>query len=167
MKFFLLSAKTSSSTNSSSFPFGISIEIISPSSTSAIVPPSAASGEICPIAAPLVAPLNLPSVISATYLSKPIPAIADVGDSISLIPGPPFGPSYLITTTSPLTIFLERIASIASSSKSNTLAGPLWTNISSNTADFLTTAPSSAKFPLNTLIPPVELNGSSIFLIIL
>ena len=71
-----------------------------------------------------MAPLNLPSVISATDLSSPIPDIADVGESISLIPGPPLGPSYLITITSPATILLLNIASTASSSESNTLAGP-------------------------------------------
>ena len=118
-----------------------------------------------PIAAPFVAPLNLPSVISATDLSNPIPQIAEVGDNISLIPGPPFGPSYLITTTSPSTILFPNIASIASSSESNTLAGPLWFSISSRTADFLTTAPSKAKFPFKTAIPPVSLYGFSIFLI--
>ena len=41
------------------FLFGMSISIRSSSSTKAIVPPSAASGEICPIAGPLVAPENL------------------------------------------------------------------------------------------------------------
>ena len=56
-------------------------------------PPLAASGEICPIDAPLVAPENLPSVIRATSLSNPIPPNSEVGVNISLIPGPPFGPS--------------------------------------------------------------------------
>ena len=98
--------------------------IISPSSTNAIGPPIAASGDTCPIDAPLEAPENLPSVIKATLEPSPIPAIADVGLSISLIPGPPFGPSYLITTTSPATILPDLIAVIASSSQSNTLAGP-------------------------------------------
>ena len=108
-----------------------------------------------------MAPLNLPSVISATDLSSPIPDIADVGESISLIPGPPFGPSYLITITSPATILLLNIASTASSSELNTLAGPSWTNISGSTADLFTTAPSTAKFPLSTAIPPVLLYGFS------
>ena len=67
--------------------------IKSPSWTNAIFPPEAASGETCPILAPLVAPENLPSVIKATLLSSPIPQIADVGFNISRIPGPPFGPS--------------------------------------------------------------------------
>ena len=98
--------------------------MISPSCTRAIGPPTAASGDTCPIEAPLLAPENLPSVIRATVDPSPIPAIADVGLSISLIPGPPLGPSYLITTTSPSTILPPRIAAIASSSQSNTLAGP-------------------------------------------
>ena len=45
--------------------FSISISIKSFSSTKAIGPPTAASGETCPIAGPLDAPENLPSVISA------------------------------------------------------------------------------------------------------
>ena len=43
--------------------------------------------------APLDAPENLPSVISATEESSPMPAMAEVGLSISLMPGPPLGPS--------------------------------------------------------------------------
>ena len=89
----LRSAKTSSDTRTFIVFLGISISIISPSSIKAIFPPTAASGETCPIAAPLVAPENLPSVISATEFPKPLPIIAEVGFSISLIPGPPFGPS--------------------------------------------------------------------------
>ena len=54
---------------------------------------TAASGDTCPMDAPLDAPLKRPSVIRATEDPSPIPAIADVGFSISLIPGPPFGPS--------------------------------------------------------------------------
>ena len=67
--------------------------MISPSSTKAIGPPTAASGETCPMDAPLDAPEKRPSVIKATELPSPIPAIAEVGFNISLIPGPPFGPS--------------------------------------------------------------------------
>ena len=59
---------------------------MSPSSTSAIGPPTAASGDTCPIEAPLDAPENRPSVISATEDPSPIPAIAEVGFSISLMP---------------------------------------------------------------------------------
>ena len=69
------------------------ILMMSPSSTRAIGPPTAASGETCPIEAPREAPEKRPSVIKATEEPSPIPAIAEVGLSISLIPGPPFGPS--------------------------------------------------------------------------
>jgi len=94
-----------------------------------------------------------------------MPAIADVGLSISLIPGPPFGPSYLITTTSPGTILPPLIAAMASSSQSNTLAGPSCTIIDSATAERFTTEPSGARFPLSTARPPVLLYGLSVGLI--
>ena len=71
----------------------MSMEIISPSSTRAIFPPTAASGDTCPMEAPLDAPEKRPSVIRATLSPSPMPAIAEVGFSISLMPGPPFGPS--------------------------------------------------------------------------
>ena len=67
----------------------------------AIRPPSNASGVICPTTNPCVPPENLPSVRKATLSPKPFPMIADVGLNISLIPGAPLGPSYLITRTSP------------------------------------------------------------------
>ena len=139
--------------------------MISPSSTKAIGPPTAASGDTCPIDAPRLAPEKRPSVISATDEPSPIPAIADVGLSISLMPGPPLGPSYLITTTSPGTIFPPFIAAIASSSQSNTLAGPSCTSISSTTAERLTTEPSGARLPERTARPPVLLYGLSTGLI--
>ena len=44
--------------------------------TVAIGPPTAASGETCPMDAPLEAPENLPSVISATLEPSPMPAMA-------------------------------------------------------------------------------------------
>ena len=44
--------------------------------------------------------------------------IAEVGPSISLIPGAPRGPSYLITRTSPFCISLDKIPAIADSSES-------------------------------------------------
>jgi len=68
--------------------------------------------------------LQIASVIRATSFPRPIPAIVAVGASISLIPGPPLGPSYLITTTSPATIYPSLIALILSSSQLNTFAGP-------------------------------------------
>ena len=69
------------------------VEFPETSSTSAIGPPTAASGETCPMDAPLDAPEKRPSVIRATLEPSPIPAMAEVGFSISRMPGPPFGPS--------------------------------------------------------------------------
>jgi len=60
-----------------------------------------ASGVQCPMIKPWDPPENRPSVISATSLPRPAPMIALVGVSISGMPGPPLGPSYLITTTIP------------------------------------------------------------------
>src|SRR6185369_1899798 len=74
-------------------PRSASIVIESPSSTSAIVPPTAASGATCPTTIPYVPPENRPSVINPTESPSPAPIKADVGASISRIPGPPFGPS--------------------------------------------------------------------------
>ena len=70
-----------------------SIRIRSPSASSAIGPPTNASGAMCPTLMPFVAPLNRPSVISATSLPSPAPATAAVTASISGMPGEPFGPS--------------------------------------------------------------------------
>ena len=50
---------------------------------------------------------------------------------------------------------------MVSSSDSKTLAGPLWRNILSSTAPFFTTAPSGARLPLRTAMPPSDLYGSS------
>ena len=125
----------------------MSMTISSSSSTKANGPPTIASGETCPMQGPLVPPEKRPSVIKATELSRPIPTSAAVGDNISLIPGPPRGPSYLIIITDPLEIFLSMIAFIASSSLPNTFAEPLKTIISSASALCLITAPSGAIFP--------------------
>ena len=67
--------------------------IMSPSSTRAMVPPAAASGLTWPMEAPRVAPENRPSVMRATDSPKPMPQMAEVGLSISRMPGPPLGPS--------------------------------------------------------------------------
>jgi hypothetical protein len=66
--------------------------IESPSFTSAIGPPSKASGVTWPTTMPQVPPEKRPSVMSPRIRR----ALADergVGASISRIPGPPFGPS--------------------------------------------------------------------------
>ncbi len=67
--------------------------MISPSLIYAKGPPTAASGDIWPMAAPLVAPENLPSVISDTVpFSLGSHTIASVVINISGIPEP-LGPS--------------------------------------------------------------------------
>ncbi len=122
----------------------------SPSSTNAIKPPSCASGVICPTTNPWVPPENLPSVINATSLPRPAPIIAAVGFNISGIPGPPFGPSYLMTTTLPWTTFPCLIPSLASNSELNTRALPR-----KRTPSFpviFATEPSVARFPYKILI---------------
>ena len=53
------------------------------------------------MAAPRVAPLKRPSVISATSLSRPWPASMEVVASISGMPGAPLGPSLRMTITEP------------------------------------------------------------------
>ena len=100
-QFAFLFANSSSETFNVIVLFTASIAIKSPSSTNAIVPPSIASGVICPTTKPCEPPEKRPSVIKATLFPKPAPMIAEVGFNISGIPGPPFGPHILITTTVP------------------------------------------------------------------
>ena len=128
---------------------------MSPLSISPIGPPTAASGATCPIDPPLVAPEKRPSVIRTVESPRPAPIIAPVTASISCIPGPPFGPSYRITTTSPSTISPLVTASKAPRSPSKTLAGPSCFSILVPAT--LITAPSGAKLPFNIAKPPVEL----------
>ena len=71
----------------------MSIFIVSPSSTTAITPPTAASGEMWPIAAPSVKPEKRPSVSTKTSCPMPRPTSASVVIIISRIPGAPRGPS--------------------------------------------------------------------------
>ena len=104
----------------------MSNSIVSPSRTAAIGPPCGASGATCPAIRPRVAPEKRPSVSSATLSPRPSPTSAAVTSSISRMPGPPLGPSLRITTTSPGSIRPAVTASIASSSHSNTRAGPRW-----------------------------------------
>ena len=132
----------------------MSITIVSPSATSAITPPAAASGAMWQIDSPEVPPENRPSVISAQARPSPFPFRNDVGYSISCMPGPPRGPSYLITTTSPAATRPERMPSTASSCDSKTLAGPLKVNSSSGTPAVFTIAPSGARLPYSTASPP-------------
>ena len=92
-------------------------------------------------------PENRPSVTSAQARPSPLPLRKLVGYSISCIPGPPRGPSYRITTTSPATTRPPRIPVTASSCDSNTFAGPENVHSSSGTPAVFTTAPSGAMFP--------------------
>ena len=64
--------------------------------------------------------------MSATSPPSPSPTSAAVTASISLMPGPPAGPSLRITITSPALIVRWVTAAIASSSDSKTRAGPVW-----------------------------------------
>ena len=99
-------------------------------------------------------------MISATSSPIPSPTIAAVTWSISRMPGPPAGPSYRITITSPGRIVRCLTAVKQSSSLSNTRAGPRWRSRSWPAS--LTTQPPGARFPRRTASPPVGLSGCSI-----
>mmetsp|Transcript_43047 Transcript_43047/g.78263 ORF Transcript_43047/g.78263 Transcript_43047/m.78263 type:complete len:389 (-) Transcript_43047:384-1550(-) len=103
---------------------------------------------------PCEPPEKRPSVISATCLPKPAPIIALVGVNISLMPGPPFGPSYLMTTKSPFWIFPCSIPRSIASSPSNTLAGPV--KAVPSLPVILATAPSGHRFPYKILMFPLS-----------
>ncbi len=59
--------------------FGMSMRMRSPSSTRAIVPPDAASGEAWPMDRPEVPPEKRPSVTRAQVLPRPRPLRKEVG----------------------------------------------------------------------------------------
>ena len=122
-------------------------------------PPRAASGETWPAMSPRVAPLKRPSVSSATEPPNPSPTIAAVTPSISRMPGPPFGSSFRMTTTSPALIFLPTTAVMASSSESKTRAGPRCSRRSCPL--ILATQPSGARLPFRITSPPVGFRGLS------
>ena len=125
--------------------FVTSNAIRSPSRSSAIGPPTAASGATCPAISPCVAPEKRPSVSNATARPSPSPTMAEVTPSISRIPGPPFGPSYRTTTTSPARMRRPWTARNASSSQSNTRAGP--SNRNGSCPVIFATQPSGARLP--------------------
>mmetsp|Transcript_30771 Transcript_30771/g.99192 ORF Transcript_30771/g.99192 Transcript_30771/m.99192 type:complete len:276 (-) Transcript_30771:147-974(-) len=79
----------------------VSMRMVSPDSTRAMGPPSTASGATWPMQKPWVPPEKRPSVTRATFSERPAPTMAEVGVSISGMPGPPFGPWYRTTTTAP------------------------------------------------------------------
>ena len=108
---------------------------------------------------PWVAPEKRPSVSSATESPRPSPTSAAVTCSISRIPGPPFGPSLRITTTSPGLMSFAITAAKASSSRSNTRAAPLCSIRS--WPDSFTTQPSGARLPRRIAKPPFGLSAWS------
>jgi len=65
---------------------------VSPFSTMASGPPSAASGEMWPTKHPLLVPENRPSVTTAVFRASPLPYKSFMALYISRIPGPPLGP---------------------------------------------------------------------------
>ncbi len=106
-------------------------------------------------------PEKRPSVRTKTSCPIPIPTRASVVIIISLIPGAPLGPSYLITTTSPFLMFPETTAECASSSEWKILAGPSNSLISSEMVVVLHIAPLGEMFPFMTAMPPFLNTGSS------
>jgi outer membrane protein assembly factor BamB len=70
---------SASSTSSSMERFGMSMRMRSPSSTRAMVPPAAASGEAWPMDRPEVPPENRPSVTRAQAFPRPRPLRYEVG----------------------------------------------------------------------------------------
>ena len=121
-------------------------------------------GTTWPTTKPWVPPENLPSVIKATSFPNPAPIIAAVGFNISGIPGPPLGPSYLITTTSPLLTTPSAIPLFASYSLSKTLAGP--SKKSPSFPVIFATEPPEAILPFKILMCPESFTGLSSGLII-
>ena len=135
-----------------------SIVIGSPSRSNPRTPPSNASGVMWPTTKPWLPPLKRPSVISATSLPRPLPMTAEVGDNISRMPGPPRGPSYRMTMTSPFTTVPSRMRRSASSSLSNTRARPIKRRPSFPL--IFATAPPDARLPYNMTRCPFFLIGS-------
>nr|GMD00444.1 Uncharacterised protein [Ipomoea batatas] len=103
---------------------------------------------MCPTTYPWEPPENLPSVSNDHTFPRPAPIIALVGVSISGMPGPPLGPSPLMTTTFPCKLIgSSEIAVIMDSSPSKTRAGPR-----KNSPSFpviFATEPSGARLPYN------------------
>ena len=94
----------------------MSIETVSPSRIAAIGPPTQASGATWPTISPREAPEKRPSVRRATVSPTGPNDGARHTEHFARMPGPPSGPSYRITTTSPGLMRLAVTASIASSS---------------------------------------------------
>ena len=114
----------------------------------------------------LFVPEKRPSVTSAVEVCKPMPYRYFIALYISTIPGPPLGPSYLMTTTFLSLIFPSKIAWLASSSESNTTAVPVNCLTLGSIAVGLLIPVFGARFPLSTAKPPETSKGSSIVLMI-
>ena len=98
------------------------------------------------------------------FLSLHKEVILEVESSISGIPGPPTGPSYLTIIISLFSKFSGLFSSVSSSicSPLKTFALPtktLFSNPPSTPASFKIALYSGDKFPPNNLKPPVSLNG--------
>ena len=106
---------------------------------------------------PEVPPLKRPSVTSAHALPRPLPFRNEVGYSISCMPGPPFGPSYEITTTSPASIWSAMMASHAASCEWKTRAAPSNFQDDSSTPAVFTMQPSVGDVAVEHGQPAVRL----------
>src|SRR4030095_14979630 len=133
--------------------------MLSPSSTRPMGPPTNASGATWPTQAPQVAPEKRPSVISSTSLPRPAPLMAPGTARISREPGPPLGPSFRLTSTSPLPTRPPVTAAKQSSSESNTLALPRKVRLS--LPGIFTTEPAGARLPRSTARPPSAAIGGA------
>mmetsp|Transcript_21366 Transcript_21366/g.39993 ORF Transcript_21366/g.39993 Transcript_21366/m.39993 type:complete len:324 (-) Transcript_21366:35-1006(-) len=152
-------ATSSSGTCQSITLLATSITMGSPVSTSAMGPPTAASGETCPMMNPCEPPENRPSVIRATSLPRPAPMITLVGVSISGMPGPPLGPSLRMMITSPFCTSLFSTPRSMASSWSYTRARPEKRRPSLPV--ILATEPSGASDPYRMLMCPDSLIARS------
>ena len=110
---------------------------------------------------PCVAPEKRPSVTRAQSSSIPRPMMRAVVESISRMPGPPLGPSYRMTRTVPFSMVPALTAASASSMELNTRARPENRYMEGLTPDCFTTAPSGARLPQSTAMPPSGFWGCS------
>ena len=94
-------ASSFSSTERSTLLDGISTWIVSPFSTSPIGPPTAASGETCPMHGPRVPPLNLPSVTTGDRFAQPHSCNGRCQSQHLSHSWATLRPSYRMTTTFP------------------------------------------------------------------
>ena len=137
-----------------------SIRTGSPSRMIASGPPVAASGITCPMVMPLFSPESSPSVTTETVSTRPAPESAAMKEQAKTVPGPPTGPIIRRITMSPATIAPWPSSAIATSSSSNTLAGPANCRAAPSTAESLTIAPPGATLPRMIISPGSGRKGS-------